>query len=204
MPFITFEGGEGAGKSTQIELLAKYLQDAGKTVTITREPGGTTGAEAIRNLLRGSEDWLPLSETLLQFAARLEHVEKLIKPALERGEFVLSDRFTDSTFAYQGYGMGIAMETIAQINAISLDAFKPDLTILLDLPAEMGLERAMYRDGNRERYEAMPLAFHRRLHDGFLALAASEPERWRVIDAQASLEDIARHAGALVSERFSL
>jgi dTMP kinase len=190
MPFITFEGGEGAGKSTQIKLLAGHLRERGKTVVVTREPGGTPGAEAIRELLRGGVDWLPFSELLLQFAARHEHVQQLISPALTRGEFVLSDRFTDSTYAYQGYGMGQDLKIIAAVQEMVLGPFKPDLTFLLDIDPAAGLQRAVARDGNAERYEAMPLDFHEKLRVGYLAMAGQEPGRWRVIDAVQPVDSI--------------
>jgi dTMP kinase len=204
MPFITFEGGEGSGKSTQIKLLAAYLREKGKAVVVTREPGGTDGAEAIRGLLRGSIEWLPLSELLLQFAARNEHVKQLIKPALERGDFVLSDRFTDSTYAYQGYGMGMPLDAIAGLEKLVLGSFRPDKTFLLDIEPEVGLRRAISRDGNAERYEAMPMDFHRRLRSGYLEMAVADPNRSTVIDADAPSETIYRKIVEIMTDCFAL
>ena len=204
MPFITFEGGEGAGKSTQIALLAERLNTAGQQVVVTREPGGTAGAEAVRSLLRQGIDWLPLSETLLQFAARHEHVEHVIKPALALDKYVLCDRFSDSTIAYQGYGMGVPLVTIEQIAAISLTGFAPDLTIMLDIPVQIGLERAIGRDGTAERYEKLPIDFHRQLLAGYHTMAAAEPDRWAIVDANRGKVEIAAEIAGLMHNRFGI
>ncbi len=195
--FITFEGGEGGGKSTQVKLLADVLKQAGHRVVTTREPGGAPAAEDIRELLvSGSvERWSPMAEVLLNYAAREMHVTKTVRPALERGDWVISDRFSDSTMAYQGYGGGIELDRIAAIHSAVLGSFKPDATFILDLPTEEGLARAGRRmietNSNEDRFERMERDFHHRLREGFLAIAAAEPDRCRVIDAQGDIETVA-------------
>lgn len=198
--FITLEGGEGSGKSTQAKRLQVALESAGHTVTITREPGGSPGAEAIRSLLvTGPTDrWDGLTETLLFFAARRDHVTRTVKPALEKGHIVICDRFTDSTMAYQGYGHDLGRETVEQLAAIALDGFKPDLTLILDLPVDDGLKRAASRGDGEQRFEDMDVAFHHRLRDGFLDIAKREPERCRVVDARGTEEDVESRLHAVV------
>ncbi len=186
--FITFEGGEGAGKSTQVRLLARALEAKGLDVVETREPGGSPGAEEIRRLLvSGSVGrWEPLSEALLHYAARREHLAARILPALARGQWVISDRFADSTMAYQGYGQGLDRGLIAELHRLVVGDFAPDLTVILDLPVEQGLRRAGQRDGDdgaETRYERMDRAVHDRLREGFLEIARLAPERCTVIDA---------------------
>ncbi len=183
--FITFEGGEGAGKSTQAAYLARALRARGHAILATREPGGTPGAERIRALMLEDAGyaWDPLSEALMHFAARREHVEKTIRPALAEGRWVISDRFADSTLAYQGYGAGGPIEAIRAIEPATLGAFRPDLTVILDLDAAAGLARARARAPAGDRYEKQPLAFHQRLREGFRAIAKNAPERCVVIDA---------------------
>lgn len=190
--FITIEGGEGAGKSTQIKALADWLRERGIVVTTTREPGGSPGAEAIRKLLvEGTADkWDGTTEALLHFAARRDHLRRTVWPALERGEWVISDRFADSTKAYQGYGHGLELETIDRLYAIAVGKFVPDLTIILDLPVEQGLARAASRAGVETRYENMNIDFHRRLRNGFLDIARNEPRRCMVIDATGTVEAV--------------
>lgn len=194
--FITFEGGEGAGKTTQIKRLAARLEADGRAVVVTREPGGTPEAEKIRDLLVRNDggNWDALSECLLFFTARRIHVETLIKPALAAGKIVISDRFTDSTIAYQGYGHGFDRGVIADVQALSIGAFKPDLTFLLDLPVMDGLNRSKKRLGaersNEDRFEQLDIAFHERLRNGFLTLARHDPVRFRVINAMQSENDI--------------
>jgi dTMP kinase len=200
--FITIEGGEGAGKSTQALRLAESLRQRDLDVVRTREPGGAPGAEAIRALLLGGQghDWEPATEALLHFAARREHLGKTIMPALERGDWVVSDRFADSTMAYQGYGLGLGREAIEQLQAWSIRDFRPDVTVILDLAAEDGMARARGRGEDLDRYETMDLEFHRRLRQGFLDIAGREPDRCVVIDAAASVEDVgARILGAVDS-----
>lgn len=190
--FITIEGGEGAGKSTQIKLLADWLRERGIVVATTREPGGSPGAEAIRKLLvEGSADkWDGTTEALLHFAARRDHLRRTVWPALERGEWVISDRFADSTKAYQGYGHGLELDTIERLYQIAVGKFMPDLTVILDLPAEQGLARAAKRAGAETRYENMNIDFHRRLRNGFLDIARNEPRRCMVVDATGTVEAV--------------
>ena len=194
--FITFEGGEGAGKSTQIALLADYLQKNGLSVVCTREPGGSVGAEEIRNLLvRGSNArWDRLTELLLFSAARRDHLVKTILPALNAGKTVLSDRFHDSTVAYQCFGYGFD-ETVYQQaqNLYHLIAgdFVPNLTFILDIDPRIGLKRSMKRQGNDEqRFENMDFTFHQNLRAGFLKLAAENSHRYVVINADQPVEKI--------------
>jgi dTMP kinase len=183
--FITFEGGEGAGKSTQVELMAAALAGSGLEVLQTREPGGSPGAEQIRELLiHGDvERWDPWSEALLHFAARREHLQKTVLPALDKGTWVVSDRFSDSTMAYQGYGHGLGRGAIEQLYAMVVGTFRPDLTLILDVDIEQGLARAAKRAGGGDRYERMDRGFHERLRQGFREIAAREPGRCVVIDA---------------------
>ncbi len=199
--FITFEGGEGSGKSSHARRLADWLKAIGREVVLTREPGGTLGAEEIRKLL-GQGDaarWEPMTEALLHFAARRDHVTKVIQPALARGAWVVSDRFTDSTVAYQGYGHGLGAEAIALLQKLVLGDFAPGLTLLFDVPVALGLARAGKRNvataaaGARSdaRYESMGEAFHARVHDGFLAIARAEPDRITVIDSSKPIDDVA-------------
>lgn len=190
--FITFEGGEGAGKTTQVKLLAEALDRAGIEVVTTREPGGSQGAEAIRALLvTGAVDrWDAHTEALLHTAARRDHLAKTVWPALERGAWVISDRFVDSTLAYQGYGHGLAKEFITDLTRLAIGGFAPDLTLILDLPVEAGLARAGGRGGAEDRYERMGTAFHERLRQGFLDIARKEPDRCAVIDATAELDAV--------------
>lgn len=190
--FITLEGGEGAGKSTQLWRLAQSLRGRGREVVTTREPGGSPGAEEIRRLLvtGGAGRWSPTTEALLHFAARRDHLERTVWPALARGAWVLSDRFADSTRAYQGYGLGLESGVIDRLYALAVGDFAPDLTLVLDLPAEAGLARALAR-GAADRYEGMDLAFHRRLRDGFLEIAGRDRGRCAVIDAAADEDTVA-------------
>jgi len=185
--FITLEGGEGAGKTTQRGLLAALIRATGLEVVETREPGGEAGAEAIRALLVSGEPgrWEPLAETLLHHAARAQHVARLIEPALARGAWVISDRFADSTAVYQGAGQGVAPGTIAALEAAVLGGFAPDLTLVLDIPVEAGHARAAAR-AETNRYERFDRAFHDRVRAGFLARAAAHPQRCVVIDATGS------------------
>lgn len=207
--FITLEGGEGSGKSTQIRLLADALRAFGRDVVITREPGGTPEAEKIRDFLvkRDGGDWTPMAECMLLYAARQMHVENLIKPALAEGKIVVSDRFSDSTRAYQSFGHGLPLETIEQIDHLALDGFKPDLTFILDLPVETGLVRAgkrMSADQSQEdRFEKLGTSFHERLRQGYLQIAKANPQRCVVIDATRSIEQIAADLARHVQERLS-
>lgn len=204
--FITFEGGEGAGKSTQLNRLAGAMESAGYPVIKTREPGGSPGAESIRDLLvTGEVDrWDAETELLLHVAARRDHVTKTIRPALERGHWVLCDRFADSTMAYQGYGFGLGRETVAAAHRLALGDFDPDLTLILDIPVAEGLARATARDGDgQNRYERMEPDFHERLRQGFLEIARRDAKRCAIIDAtqdadavhSAILDAVARRLG---------
>lgn len=186
--FISFEGGEGAGKTTQIQRLKNRLATLGRNVIVTREPGGTPGAEAIRKLLVDGDayGWDSLTEAMLHFAARADHVKKIIEPALGKGTYVLSDRFTDSTYAYQGYGQGLALEQIDALRALAIQNLQPDLTLLLDLPVETGLTRA----ATQQRYERMGTAFHEKLRKGFLDIAAKNPQRIAIINAAQPLDAV--------------
>jgi dTMP kinase len=204
--FITFEGGEGTGKSTQLRLLADSLREEGVMVVTTREPGGSPGAEAIRALLVNGEveRWDGIAEALLHFAARRDHLVRTVWPALERGHWVISDRFADSTLAYQGFGHGLDPEVIASLYRVAVGHFAPDLTLVLDLPVEKGLERAGSRGGTEDRYERMGLGFHQRLRQGFLGIAASNPLRCAVIDAAGSQDQVHRDVWATVRARLPL
>jgi dTMP kinase len=202
--FITLEGGEGAGKSTQIAQLKGWLEGRGHRVTVTREPGGSPGAEMIRKLLVEGpvERWDGTTEALLHFAARREHLRSTVWPALKRGEWVVSDRFADSTLAYQGYGHGIERKIFEQRYEVAAGSFRPDLTIILDLPIEIGLKRAAERRGSETRYESLPREFHARVRAGFLEIAAREPKRCVVIDATGTVDAIAQAIADAVSDRL--
>lgn len=200
---ITFEGGDGAGKSTQIARLAGWLGEHGIQVVRTREPGGTTEAEAIRELLvSGESDWDSLTEAMLHYAARREHVEKRIRPALAAGTWVLSDRFFDSTVAYQCYGQGVAPDDEAILRRLAIGALRPDLTLLLDIPVETGRDRA--RERRKSRYEEMNDELHLRVRAGFLEIARREPERVAVINAGKDPDGVAAAVRTVVAERFGL
>lgn len=201
--FITFEGGEGAGKSTQIALLAEALRAAGVAVHTTREPGGSPGAEQIRKLLvTGDGDrWDAMSEALLHFAARRDHTEKVIRPRLAAGDWVLSDRFADSTMAYQGYAQGLGRAAVEMLATLTLGDFAPDLTLILDVPVEAGLARAASRRDGEDRYERLGPAFHTRLHEAFREIAAREPGRCVLIDAGGDVESVQRTVRTQVARR---
>ena len=202
--FITFEGGEGAGKSTQVRLLTAALAGQGRDVLATREPGGATGAEEIRRLLVSGDPgrWDGVTEALLHFAARRDHLARTVWPALDAGRWVVSDRFADSTMAYQGYGHGLGREPIERLYAVTVGSFAPDLTLILDVPPESGIARTHARMDGEDRYERMDLSFHQRLRAGFLEIAALEPQRCVIIDASGSVDEV--HAAILkaVAERL--
>jgi dTMP kinase len=187
--FITLEGGEGAGKTTQSELLAEAVAVRGIDVLRTREPGGSAGAELLRGvLLGGSVDWSPRAETLLHFAARTEHVAKRIRPALDAGTWVICDRFFDSTLAYQGYGQGADRSFIAE--QIRLLGMKPDVTVVLDVPEPVAAERRRGRGGDSDRYERLDAAFHARVREGFRDIALADPERCVLLDASGDIQAV--------------
>jgi dTMP kinase len=202
--FITLEGIEGAGKSTVARFVRDWLTERGITVRATREPGGTPLAERVRELVlnRQGETITPATETLLMFAGRGLHVENLIRPALERGEWVVCDRFTDATRAYQGAGRGISSEWIEQLATAVQRGQQPDCTLLMDLPVAVGLERVRQRAGTRQptdRFEEEPARFFERVRDAYLALARAEPRRIRIIDASRNVEDVQRQVAAVLA-----
>jgi dTMP kinase len=206
--FITFEGGEGAGKSTQIARLARRISALGREVVTTREPGGSPKAEAIRDFLLsgGARAFGPLAETMLFAAARADHVALTIRPALTRGAVVLCDRFADSTRVYQGVLGEVPGETIHALDAIAFGDTRPDLTLIFDLPAEQGLARADARRAARheraDRFEAEDLAFHANVRKAFLDIAEREPERCTLVDASGSLDEVEVKAWAVLAARF--
>lgn len=193
--FITLEGGEGAGKSTVLHALRSALEADGQSVVCTREPGGTPLAEGIRTLLLqpGDEPMAPETEVLLMFAARSQHVRQVIVPALQRGDWVLCDRYTDSSYAYQGGGRGMPTGLIAQLEA-GVVPVRPRLTLLLDVDPELGLQRTLQRGDISDRIESEQLDFFRRVRRAFLQRAQAEPERFRVIDASADAASVASQA----------
>lgn len=208
--FITFEGGEGAGKSTQIQYLQEALEAAGIDVVVTREPGGTLGAEHVRKLLKEgkSDNWDGISEALLLYAARRDLTEKIIRPALVRGCWVLSDRFYDSTRVYQGIARGIGLDTVAEIHHVALGNFKPDMTIYLDIPPAQGLGRSQDRSkqlGQQEvdRFERMGLVFHEKIYAGYKSIMEGDG-RFTCIDATSSIEVIAQEIRATVCARLNI
>jgi len=202
--FITLEGGEGAGKSTQIARLKERLERGGHTVVATREPGGAPGAEMVRKLLveGPAERWDGTTEALLHFAARRDHLRSTVWPALKRGAWVISDRFADSTVAYQGYGYGLDRAMLRGLYDIAVGDFHPDLTLILDLPVEIGLGRAAARRGAETRYEGLPEDFHRRVRTGFLDIATADPGRCVVIDANRDIEAVAAAIADAVGRRL--
>ena len=202
--FITLEGGEGAGKSTQVARLMNWLEARQRTALATREPGGSPGAEMVRKLLveGPAERWDGTTEALLHFAARRDHLRSTVWPALKRGAWVISDRFADSTRAYQGDGHGIDPALLDRLYSVAVGDFRPDLTLILDLPVELGLARAASRRGAETRYEGLPRAFHERVRKSFLDIAAREPKRCVVIDATQDIETIAAAIARAVGERL--
>lgn len=204
--FITFEGGEGVGKSTQVRRLAARLQAAGQEVVVTREPGGSPGAEAIRNLvLNGSADrWSPVTETLLMYASRRDHIERTLRPALDRGAVVLCDRYADSTRAYQGAAGGADPGLISALETFILEDVRPDRTLVFDMDPELGLARALGRPDAEARFESKGLDFHRRLREGFLAIARGEPGRCRIVDASGEPDAVEGRVLAALSDLVNL
>lgn len=204
--FISFEGGEGAGKTTQISRLAERLRATGKTVTITREPGGAPGAEAVRDMLVDGpvERWTPMSEALLIYAARADHLARTIEPARARGEVVLSDRFSDSSMAYQGYAGGVGRETIAALDRLVVGSLGPDLTIMLDIPVETGLARASARGGSDDRFERKGREFHDSVRAAFLDIARKAPDRCVVINADRDVDTLAKAVAEVVRARLGI
>ena len=206
--FITFEGGEGAGKSTQIRRLAAALRAHAREVVVTREPGGTPLAERLRGIILAGKarDFGDFGEALLFSAARIDHIDRIIRPALARDAYVLCDRFADSTRAYQGARGAADENQLAALERVTLGGVRPDLTFMLDLPPEAGLERARQRrgQGGADRFEGEDLAFHALLREKFLEIARAEPERCRVIDASRPEEEVAEAILAACREKWPL
>jgi len=203
--FITFEGGEGSGKSTQIKKLAERLEASSLRALITREPGGSPGAEIIRHLVLSGMGRLlgPDAETLLFAAARDDHVRTVIQPALGQGTWVLCDRFSDSTRVYQGRLGHVAPELLNALQRVTIGDLKPDLTFILDVPVEVGLKRAAVRRGNSapDRFESEDVRFHQELREGYREIAAAEPERCVLIDASADIDAVAHHVWTALYDR---
>jgi len=189
--FITVEGIEGAGKSSNLPFIQHYLEAAGKPLTVTREPGGTHLGEGIRRLLLEGHDegMMPATELLLMFAARAEHLQRIIRPALNDGRWILCDRFTDATYAYQGGGRGIPRHYIAELEAFVQGSIRPDLTLLFDVPVDIGLARARNRS-DPDRFEQQAVDFFERVREAYLQLAHEQPDRYRIIDARKNLEGV--------------
>lgn len=201
--FITLEGGEGAGKSTLIKGLSLRLIDSGQQVVLTREPGGTQGAEAIRNLLVTGDAarWTPLSELCLFYAAREDHLERLIRPALARGDVVVCDRFADSTRAYQGQAGGTGRAAVETLDALIVQGTQPDLTLILDIDPAIGLLRAAARRGTEDRFEGKAMAFHTALRAAYLDIARENPRRCAILDASLSPADLLEAAWLVIEAR---
>ncbi len=211
--FITFEGGEGSGKSTQVKLLAENLKKTGHEVVVTREPGGTVEAEKIRELLvnRDGGNWSEIAECLLFFAARTMHVRDLIKPSIDEGKIVLCDRFTDSTRAYQSFGHGFPLEIVDAIGKLAIDDFEPDLTLILDINPEIGISRSNKRNAEQpvsvsgqveDRFERLDISFHERLRNGYLQIAKENLHRCVVLDAGMEIDKLAKNIWATVTKRI--
>jgi dTMP kinase len=203
--FVSIEGGEGAGKSTQVGLLVAALGRAGISAQASREPGGSPGAEAIRRLLLEGEGerWDAISEALLLVAARRDHVTRVIAPALAQGVWLVSDRFADSTTAYQGHGRGVALEDLAILHRFALGDFAPDLTVILDLPVDIGLARAAARSA-ADRFERLDRDFHEKLRQGFRQIAADNPSRCVLVDASGDPKTVHQAVLAAIEERLGV
>lgn len=204
--FITFEGGEGTGKSTQAKRLKAALEGRKIPTLVTREPGGSPGAEEIRKLIVEGDPgrWDPLTEALLLYAARTDHTERTIKPALARGEWVISDRYSDSSYAYQGGGRGLNRETVRRIEAIAIADFKPELTFILDIDPAIGLARTQGRTGKETRFEEFDLAFHERMRKSFLDIAKRNADRCVVIDAAQDVEAVEKAIFTALKKKFRI
>ncbi len=200
--FITFEGIEGVGKTTQLKAMAEMFKQAGLLVLMTREPGGTPMGEEIRNVLlvHRYERVAPLTELLLMFAARAQHVDTVIRPALAQGRIVLCDRFVDATYAYQGGGRGVSFDLIRRLELLVLGDFKPDLTLLFDAPVEIGLNRIKARDPVQDRIEQEKLDFFERVRVAYLSCVEVDPKRYRIIDASQSLETVQQGVSQIATE----
>ncbi len=198
--FITFEGTDGAGKTTQIQRLTADLRQTGYDVCLTREPGGTPISEQIRDMLLNPDhsEMAATTELLLYAASRAQHVSEVIKPALEAGKVVISSRFADAMVVYQGYGRGLDLERINHLNRIATDGVTPDVTFVLDLPVEIGLQRVQNSRGGLDRLEREKIEFHRRLREGYQILAKQEPQRLKIIDSQVNSEQVYAQIQAII------
>ena len=204
--FITFEGGEGSGKSSQIKILKSKLIDKGIDVVCTREPGGTPSAEILRELVTTGEvnKWEPMTEALLMFASRYEHIKNLIIPSLENGKWVLCDRFYHSTYAYQGLGHGLGLKAMEALKKISIGEIEPDLVFFLDIDPMEGIKRTMSRHTNEDRFEKMDISFHTKLRDAFLGFSKTYSENSVVINADQEINKISDIIFEEIEERFKI
>jgi dTMP kinase len=204
--FITFEGGEGSGKSSQINILKSKLIDKGIDVVCTREPGGTPSAEILRELVTTGEvnKWEPMTEALLMFASRYEHTKNLIIPSLENGKWVLCDRFYHSTYAYQGLGHGLGLETMEALKKISIGEIEPDLVFFLDIDPMEGIKRTMGRHTNEDRFEKMDISFHTKLRNAFLGFSKTYSENFVVINASQEINKISDIIFEEIEKRFKI
>jgi dTMP kinase len=205
--FITFEGPEGSGKTTQVRRLAEHLRSLGRDIVATKEPGGTPLADRIRAILLHPDSAMdPLTELLLYAASRRQHVIEVIRPALQRGAIVLCDRFTDATLAYQGFGRLLDLDRLRALNDWVTGGLRPDLTVLYDVDEHVGLKRAQARiaatDNSEGRFEGEDLRFHRRVREGYLSLAVAEPDRFVVVDASGSIDEVFQRSRAVLEERL--
>ncbi len=197
--FVTFEGIEGCGKTTQARRAVERL---GPRARLTREPGGTASGQSIRHLiLHATTPVAPVTEVLLYFADRAQHVAEVVRPALAAGEIVVSDRYLDSSLAYQGYGRGLPLDELRRVAHLATGGLAPDLTVLVDVPVEVGLSRAASRGGSLDRLESERRAFHDRVREGYHRLVAEEPSRWAVVDGQGSIEEVGARVDAVLSSR---
>lgn len=202
--FITLEGPDGSGKTTQAHLVFDWLHHQGQDVLLTREPGGSDIGDQVREVLHDPSNsaMAPQTEFLLYSASRAQHVSQLILPSLKAGKIVISDRYADSSLAYQGYGRGLDLEMLRLITAFATQGLKPDLTLYFDIPAGDGLQRRLLSGEAWNRMDAEALAFHRRVRTGYLELASAEPDRWKVIDANRSISDVQRDVRSVVRARL--
>jgi dTMP kinase len=202
--FITFEGGEGAGKSIQVQILVSHLREEGKTIVVTREPGGTRIGEQIRHITHDTEnvDLNPITEAYLMAAARAQHVAEIIEPAIAAGNIVVCDRFVDSSIAYQGYGRKLGPDVIANLNALAVNGATPDLTIFLDVPPETGMKRRGEGSKSKDRLDLQQQDFYTRVHKGYAELTRKNKERYVIIDATQSIEQVASNVWDIVKERI--